>query len=238
MPRPGVAITSLFGAAVVAGSLAHAASAINPEKELALRYAPGNNPSHGSVRIVVCGVDTLARGLLPLRAARTPRPFAGRDRRAARPERQGVTASGSNARGLRRARDLPARRRACEAHLRRARRPRRAPRRARARETHPSLHPLPRNDPRIRLAGGGTREPRAGRAAARAGARDLQVAAAPASLRHSVGDRAVSSAGRAPALQAGGRRFDPVTAHRGCSRRPGTEGLHLSPLGCAIPLPG
>jgi hypothetical protein len=26
--------------------------------------------------------------------------------------------------------------------------------------------------------------------------------------------RAVSSAGRAPALQAGGRRFDPVTAHR------------------------
>src|SRR5204863_7080409 len=27
--------------------------------------------------------------------------------------------------------------------------------------------------------------------------------------------RAVSSAGRAPALQAGGRRFEPVTAHRG-----------------------
>ena len=27
--------------------------------------------------------------------------------------------------------------------------------------------------------------------------------------------RAVSSAGRAPALQAGGRRFDPVTAHQG-----------------------
>src|SRR6266550_3463375 len=40
MPRPGVAITSFFGAAVVAGSLAPAASAINPEKELALRYAP------------------------------------------------------------------------------------------------------------------------------------------------------------------------------------------------------
>src|SRR5947208_8631255 len=30
----------------------------------------------------------------------------------------------------------------------------------------------------------------------------------------SLGGRAVSSAGRAPALQAGGRRFDPVTAHR------------------------
>src|SRR5205085_276728 len=33
--------------------------------------------------------------------------------------------------------------------------------------------------------------------------------------RRRVRARAVSSAGRAPALQAGGRRFDPVTAHSG-----------------------
>jgi hypothetical protein len=37
--------------------------------------------------------------------------------------------------------------------------------------------------------------------------------------------RAVSSAGRAPALQAGGRRFDPVTAQRG---RPWKQGLSRS----------
>jgi hypothetical protein len=36
------------------------------------------------------------------------------------------------------------------------------------------------------------------------------------------GTRAVSSAGRAPALQAGGRRFDPVTAH--------VEAAHVSLL--------
>jgi hypothetical protein len=53
--------------------------------------------------------------------------------------------------------------------------------------------------------------------------------------------RAVSSAGRAPALQAGGRRFDPVTAHHKATisgRNPAdhpSKTLRLPPLSSGTP---
>ncbi len=45
---------------------------------------------------------------------------------------------------------------------------------------------------------------------------------------------AVSSAGRAPALQAGGRRFEPVTAHQRIAREYGHFGCIVRDLDQAI----
>src|SRR5262249_58337641 len=53
--------------------------------------------------------------------------------------------------------------------------------------------------------------------------------------RHGYKPRAVSSAGRAPALQPGGRRVDPVTAHRG---KPARRVSAVGPRGRASGLGG